>query len=81
MSSFAGLADTFWEQNAIIGGLVGVHQFVHIGSTRLSAAALPYGRYSPLLLPVGIPAVPRLNIIGLKRHNYSRTYFTIETRV
>ncbi len=74
MSSFAGLAGHIYvEENAIIGGLVGIHQFVRIGrnaiiggSSAVRQDVLPYTQAG------GNPCKSHgLNIIGLKRHNYS----------
>lgn len=74
MASYAGLAGHIRvEEHAIIGGLVGVHQFVHIGRNSIVGGGsavrqdvLPYTTCG------GNPCKScGLNIIGLKRHNYS----------
>lgn len=74
MASYAGLAGHIHvEELAIIGGLVGVHQFVHIGRNSIVGGGsavrqdiLPYTTCG------GNPAKSHgLNIIGLKRLNYS----------
>lgn len=74
MASFAGLAGHITiEENAIIGGLVGIHQFVRIGRGAIVGGGsavrqdiLPYTKAS------GNPCKSKgLNIIGLKRINYS----------
>jgi UDP-N-acetylglucosamine acyltransferase len=62
------------EDEAIIGGLSAVHQFVRIGQyamiggmTRLSNDAPPY------MITAGVPAlVSGPNTVGLKRHGFSR---------
>ena len=74
MSSFAGLAGHILvEQNAIIGGLVGVHQFVHIGSNSIIGGGSAVRQdILPFTAAGGNPCRSKgLNIIGLKRHNYS----------
>ncbi len=62
------------EDHAIIGGLAGVQQFVRIGQNSMVGAMsgvkhdiIPYG------MATGAPAhLQGLNIIGLKRHGFSR---------
>ncbi len=74
MSSFAGLAGHIHiEQNAIIGGLVGIHQFVRIGQNAIIGGGSAVRQdILPFTVAGGNPCKTRgLNIIGLKRHNFS----------
>ncbi len=74
MASFAGLAGHIRiEQNAIIGGLVGVHQFVQIGrSAIIGGGAAVRKDILPYTSASGNPCKSKgLNIVGLKRANYS----------
>lgn len=74
MASFAGLAGHIVvEENAIIGGLVGVHQFVHIGrSAIIGGGSAVRQDILPYTKATGNPCRSKgLNIIGLKRMNFS----------
>ena len=74
MASYAGLAGHIHvEENAIIGGLVGVHQFVHIGRNSIIGGGSAVRQdILPYTTNGGNPCKSRgLNIVGLKRHNYS----------
>ena len=57
------------ESRAVIGGLVGVHQFVHIGRLAMLGAMSRIDRdVPPYMLVEGNPArVRSLNLVGLKR--------------
>lgn len=74
MANAAGLAGHVTvEEGAIIGGLTGIHQFCHVGkysmiggASRISKDVLPFS------LVAGSPAkTTGLNIIGLRRRNFS----------
>jgi UDP-N-acetylglucosamine acyltransferase len=74
MSSFAGLAGHIVvEENAIIGGLAGVHQFVHIGRNSIIGGGSAVRQdILPYTSAGGNPCKTNgLNVVGLKRHNYS----------
>lgn len=74
MASFAGLAGHIRiEQHAIIGGLVGIHQFVQIGRNAIVGGGSAVRQdILPCTAAGGNPCKSRgLNIVGLKRHNYS----------
>ncbi len=74
MASFAGLAGHIRvEQHAIIGGLVGIHQFVQIGRNAIVGGGSAVRQdILPCTAAGGNPCKSRgLNIIGLKRHNFS----------
>jgi len=66
-SALAG--DVTVEDNAIVGGLTGVHQFVRIGRLCIVGGASKVNKDCPPYMMVdGNPAVVRgLNLIGLKR--------------
>ncbi len=59
---------------AVIGGLVGVHQFVRIGKyTMIGAGAIVVKDVPPYLIAAGNHARPYgLNMVGLKRHQFSK---------
>ncbi len=62
------------EDYAIVGGLVGVHQFVHIGSYAMIAGLSGVSKDAP---PFSLVAGHRakllgLNLVGLKRNNFSK---------
>lgn len=61
------------EQNAILGGLVGVHQFCHIGAYAIVGACSKVTQdILPFVTADGHPARPRgLNRVGLKRNGFS----------
>ncbi|RJP26872.1 MAG: acyl-ACP--UDP-N-acetylglucosamine O-acyltransferase [Candidatus Omnitrophota bacterium] len=74
MSSFAGLAGHITiEQNAIIGGLVGIHQFVRIGQNAIVGGGSAVRQdILPFTVAGGNPCKTKgLNIVGLRRHNFS----------
>ncbi|MBN2328268.1 MAG: acyl-ACP--UDP-N-acetylglucosamine O-acyltransferase [Candidatus Omnitrophica bacterium] len=74
MASYAGLAGHIKvEEHAIIGGLVGVHQFVHIGRNSIvGGGAAVRQDILPYTTNGGNPCKSfGLNIVGLKRLNYS----------
>jgi UDP-N-acetylglucosamine acyltransferase len=58
---------------AIIGGISGIHQFVHIGSYAMIGGLSGVSKdIPPFTLAVGQRAVLHgLNLTGLKRHNFS----------
>ncbi|MCP4714205.1 MAG: acyl-ACP--UDP-N-acetylglucosamine O-acyltransferase [Deltaproteobacteria bacterium] len=61
------------EDNAIIGGLAGVHQFTRIGKNSMigGLSAVPKD-VPPFILVSGVRARPHgLNLEGLKRHQFS----------
>lgn len=75
LTSYSGLSGhVHIEQNAVIGGHSGIHQFVRVGEfsmiggmTRLVKDAPPY------FISEGNPASLRgINIVGLKRNNFSQ---------
>ena len=63
---------TVIEDEAIIGGLVGIHQFVHIGRLAMvGAASMVLQDVLPFALVSGNPAkVHDINRIGLRRRNF-----------
>ena len=72
MAHIAGHVEV--EDRVIIGGLSGIHQFVRLGSGTMTGG---YSRLiqdvPPFLLCDGNPAYVRgINIVGLKRQNFSR---------
>lgn len=74
MASYAGLAGHIHvEEHAIIGGLVGVHQFVHIGRNAIVGGGSAVRQdILPYTTNGGNPCKSHgLNIVGLKRLNYS----------
>lgn len=58
----------------ILGGMTGVHQFVHIGAHAFTAgASLILQDIPPFVMAAGSPAIPRgLNIEGLKRRGFTK---------
>jgi len=74
MASSAALAGHILiEENAIIGGLVGVHQFCHIGRNSIIGGCSAVRQdILPYTSAGGNPCRSKgLNITGLKRHNFS----------
>lgn len=61
------------EDHAIIGGLVGIHQFCHIGAYAIVGSNSKVNQdILPFTLADGHPARPRgLNLVGLRRHGFS----------
>jgi UDP-N-acetylglucosamine acyltransferase len=61
------------EDHAIIGGIVGVHQFVRIGRySNIGACSAVSRDVPPYAMAAGNHAVLHgLNTVGLKRHNFS----------
>jgi len=61
------------EEKATIGGVLGIHQFVHIGKLAMVGGMSRIDRdVPPYTLVAGNPArVRSLNLIGLKRRGYS----------
>lgn len=61
------------EERATIGGVLGIHQFVHIGKLAMVGGMSRIDRdVPPYILVAGNPArVRSLNLIGLKRRGYS----------
>ncbi|MGF1490784.1 MAG: acyl-ACP--UDP-N-acetylglucosamine O-acyltransferase [Prochloraceae cyanobacterium] len=61
------------ESQAIISGVLGVHQFVHIGSMAMVGGMSRINRdVPPFMLVEGNPAKVRsLNLVGLKRRGFS----------
>jgi len=60
------------EDHAIVGGLVGIHQFVRIGTHAMvgGLSAIPKD-VPPYVLVSGVRVRPRgLNLVGLKRHGF-----------
>lgn len=57
----------------VVGGLAGIHQFVHIGDhVMIGGMARITQDVPPYLLVAGNPSVVHgLNLVGLKRHNFS----------
>ena len=66
------------EEKATIGGVLGIHQFVHIGRLAMIGGMSRIDRdVPPFLLVAGNPArVRSLNLIGLKRRGYSSEEIT-----
>ena len=62
------------EDYAVIGGLVGIHQFSHIGChTMVGASSLVTKDVPPYVLASSDPpAYTGLNIVGLRRRNFSK---------
>src|SRR5690606_32231637 len=62
------------EDNIVIGGLVGVHQFVRIGSYSMIGGLTRVNQdIPPYFTTVGNPAsVKGVNLTGLIRNNFSR---------
>ncbi|MBN2145533.1 MAG: acyl-ACP--UDP-N-acetylglucosamine O-acyltransferase [Candidatus Aureabacteria bacterium] len=60
------------DDYAIIGGLVGVHQFVHIGTLTIVGGCSKVNKdLPPFMLADGIPArIHYINKVGLKRKGY-----------
>lgn len=59
---------------AILGGMTGVHQFVHIGAHAFTAGcSLLLQDVPPFVMAAGQPAIPRgLNSEGMKRRGFSK---------
>ncbi|RMF22420.1 MAG: acyl-ACP--UDP-N-acetylglucosamine O-acyltransferase [Cyanobacteria bacterium J083] len=62
------------ESQAIISGVLGIHQFVHIGKMAMIGGMTRIVRdVAPYMLVEGNPArVRSLNLVGLKRRNFSQ---------
>lgn len=62
------------ENNAVIGGLTGIHQFVRVGSYSMIGGLTRVARdIPPFFTTVGNPAlVEGLNLKGLRRHDFSK---------
>lgn len=76
MANAAGLAGHVTvEDQAIIGGLTGVHQFVRVGRLSITGGCSKIVQdIPPFTMTDGNPAAVRgLNRIGLKRHNVSES--------
>ncbi|MFP4378933.1 MAG: acyl-ACP--UDP-N-acetylglucosamine O-acyltransferase [Candidatus Sumerlaeia bacterium] len=74
MANCAELAgEVHIEKNAILGGLVGVHQFCRIGRHSIVGACSKVTQdIPPFITADGHPARPRgINSIGLRRHQFS----------
>ncbi len=70
LSSYAGLAGHVTiEDNVVVGGMVGIHQFVHVGKyAMLGAYSKIVQDVPPFMLADGRPAdVLDINAIGLRR--------------
>lgn len=67
------------ESKAVIGGVLGVHQFVHIGKLAMLGGMSRIDRdVPPYLLVEGNPArVRSLNLVGLKRQGLSPTEINV----
>ena len=63
------------ESRAIISGVLGIHQFVHIGQMAMVGGMSRISRdVPPYMMVEGNPArVRSLNLVGLKRRGFSRT--------
>ena len=62
------------QDHAILGGIIGVHQFVRIGAYSMTGAFSGFGQDIP---PYTMASGPRaklygLNLVGLKRHGFSK---------
>lgn len=59
---------------AILGGMTGVHQFVHIGAHAFTAGSSTiFQDVPPFVMAAGSPAIPRgLNAEGLKRRGFTK---------
>jgi UDP-N-acetylglucosamine acyltransferase len=74
IASLAGLAGHVEvEEGAMIGGVVGVHQFVRIGAySIISGSAGLRQDVPPYMIAAGVPAKVRgLNVVGLRRAGFS----------
>jgi UDP-N-acetylglucosamine acyltransferase len=60
------------EDYAILGAMVGIHQFVRIGCYTMVGAFSGVGKdIPPYMMSAGIRPRPHgLNLVGLKRHNF-----------
>nr|WDB00593.1 acyl-UDP-N-acetylglucosamine o-acyltransferase [Cavernulicola chilensis] len=67
------------ENQAVIGGMIGVHQFVQIGKLSMVGAMSKIDRdVPPYLIVSGNPArIKALNWVGLKRANFVKTEIEI----
>ncbi len=61
------------EDNAVIGGLVGIHQFVRVGTlTMIGGLSKVNQDVPPYSLSDGVPcSVVDINAVGLRRHGFS----------
>jgi UDP-N-acetylglucosamine acyltransferase len=61
------------EDKAVIGGLVGIHQFVHIGTLSMIGGVSKVNQdVPPYALSDGVPCSVRdINAVGLRRHGFS----------
>jgi UDP-N-acetylglucosamine acyltransferase len=78
MANLASLAGHILiEDQAVLGGLVGVHQFVHVGTLSMIGGLSKVNQdVPPYSLSDGVPcSVVDINAVGLRRHG-----FTPETR-
>lgn len=62
------------EDQAVIGGLVGIHQFVHVGTLSMIGGLSKVNQdVPPYSLSDGVPcSVVDINAIGLRRHGFSQ---------
>ncbi|MCX7704721.1 MAG: acyl-ACP--UDP-N-acetylglucosamine O-acyltransferase [bacterium] len=68
----------FIDDYAIIGGLVGIHQFSRVGKHSITGGCSKITKdIIPFIIADGHPARPHgINVIGLKRRNFSRDVIT-----
>jgi UDP-N-acetylglucosamine acyltransferase len=61
------------EDHAVIGGLVGIHQFVHVGTLAMIGGLSKVNQdVPPYSLSDGVPcSVVDINAVGLRRHGFS----------
>jgi len=74
MSNSTNLAGHVIVEDAVVfGGMVGVHQFVHIGAMAMIGAMAKVGQdVAPFALVDGIPAIPRgINKVGMERNGFA----------
>ncbi len=78
MANLASLAGHILiEDKALLGGLVGIHQFVHVGTLSMIGGLSKVNQdVPPYSLSDGVPcSVVDINAVGLRRHGFS-----LETR-
>jgi UDP-N-acetylglucosamine acyltransferase len=75
-TSLAG--DVYIESGAVISGVLGVHQFVHIGKLAMVGGMTRIQRdVPPFTIVEGNPArIRSLNLVGMKRSGFSSTEIT-----
>lgn len=63
------------DDHVVLGAFTGIHQFVHVGAYSFLGRATKINKdILPFMLVTGNPGAPKgLNLVGLKRHNFSET--------